>query len=298
MHEASFLAGLTSIVLVAFCATTSAKAESPARPEIELNFLLVFTPYLEESIDFYTGTMGIELASRGAVATTLFDDWEGPQSPALRGLNVEMFQAGRAVSSDRSWGRGQAVRAVIRVRDLDRRLSELRQRGVRFTSPLVERPWGRQIELTAGDGIRWALADVAGPSGGKLTRWYAAWAELKVADLEAQTRFYGEILGLRRDDGGGDRVVFRREPGKPFLVLEPGGERVSAKTEHGLSNAYTGPVALSFEVSDIDQAAAWVEARSVSVLRAVIRHQDWDGADMVVADADGNAVQLVQYLNP
>ena len=32
-----------------------------------------------------------------------------------------------------------------------------------------------------------------------------------------------------------------------------------------------------------------------SVLEGVKHHPDWNGTDMIIADVDGNAIQVVQY---
>ena len=55
------------------------------------------------------------------------------------------------------------------------------------------------------------------------------------------------------------------------------------------------PHFISFETDDIEQAAAYLRTRNVPIIQDLTR-KDWGGIDMYIKDADGNPVQVVQYV--
>jgi hypothetical protein len=54
------------------------------------------------------------------------------------------------------------------------------------------------------------------------------------------------------------------------------------------------PSFISFETDNIEPAAAWIKSREVPVVTD-ITHHEWGGIDLMIADVDGNPVQVVQY---
>ena len=55
---------------------------------------------------------------------------------------------------------------------------------------------------------------------------------------------------------------------------------------------------LSIEAPDIDQAEAWLRDSGVEVLQGQKFHLGVMLTDLIVADADGNPVQIVEYHGP
>jgi hypothetical protein len=39
----------------------------------------------------------------------------------------------------------------------------------------------------------------------------------------------------------------------------------------------------------------WLQGQNVTVLQPLTYHEQWEGTDIILADADGNAVQVGQY---
>jgi hypothetical protein len=55
------------------------------------------------------------------------------------------------------------------------------------------------------------------------------------------------------------------------------------------------PIFISFMTSDIEDVAALLREANVTVLKGIERHADWGGTDLIIADVDGNSLQIVQY---
>lgn len=266
-----------------------------AKPKFKLNFLLLLVKDLDSSLDFYTRKMRFELIHRGASGATLSNGWMRSLKAAQRGFTVEVFPEVSRLADGRSWGRGQAVRPGIVIPDLDATVTELRQRGIRFTGDVVERPWGRQIEFVAAEDVRWTLVEAPDSALADRDRLNVGWVELKVSDLEAQKHFYRDVFGLRIEEKDDEPVVLRQEEGEPFVVLVPGGETTAADSPLRIADLYSGPLMLSVETSDVEKAAAWAKSHGAAVLQDVVHHETWDGSDMKIADPDGNTVQIVEY---
>lgn len=146
------------------------------------------------------------------------------------------------------------------------------------------------------EGIRWALAHVPD----RLAREDASRPQfghvaLKCADLAAQRAFYGEMFGFLLEDSGTDYAVFgQRRADHPFIVLETGGE-VILPTRDGPFPERAHPFFMSFMTPHIQEVADFCRECRIPHLREVTQHEDWGGTDMMITDADGNAIQVVQY---
>jgi catechol 2,3-dioxygenase-like lactoylglutathione lyase family enzyme len=116
---------------------------------------------------------------------------------------------------------------------------------------------------------------------------------MKTTDVERQTAFYDKVLGMGVEKQNEDLVFLMGARGEPFIVLTPGGEHVSAPEPDGDPLRQT-PVWLSFETGDARALADDIKARDVTLLRDLTPHPDWGGLDFIIADRDGNPVQIVQ----
>lgn len=122
---------------------------------------------------------------------------------------------------------------------------------------------------------------------------HIGWVELKAADLNRQLDFYTQFMGLTVGERSPSRVQLEQGAGNPLLFLEPGGERLTAAGEHG-SPFDVQPIWMSFETPDVTEAAAWLTDRGVSLRQDVTVHE-WGGKDVVIEDAEGNPLQIVEY---
>jgi predicted enzyme related to lactoylglutathione lyase len=273
-----------------------------------LNFVGVAVADFARSFRFYTEVLGVE--ARGAK-----EDWAFMETT---GLIWELFGEGVPPPLDRAWGRGQANRPAIHVADVPRAIAELRARDVAFTGELERSRWGNRIELVAPEGIRWTLVEARDlpASASRYVRWprttltpaaslptselrapHLGWVEVKAHDVAGQRAFYRDVMELRPDDAGDGRVVCRQRPGEPLLFLEGGGQ-AAPEWRGDLTEGdpvVRSPVWLSFETADIGRADAHLRARGVQVL-VDITERAWGGIDTIIADADGNPIQVVQYL--
>ena len=97
------------------------------------------------------------------------------------------------------------------------------------------------------------------------------------------------MLGLAQ----GCRSLHRDPPESagPELVLLPGGRRHALEARWMEQPALGQKAFLGFMTEDIHRAASRLKSAGVRILHDV-EHQDWGGTDLIVADADGNAVQV------
>jgi predicted enzyme related to lactoylglutathione lyase len=249
--------------------------------ELKLNFLGVTVADFALSYRFYTETLGIEAKSSKP-------DWALLQTT---GMTFELFSGGVPPSSDRTWGQGQTMRPGLQVADLQGTVSELRRKGVTFVGAIERTRRGERIEFIAPEGIRWTLAHAPGyPFASSLLKPHLGWVEMKAHNLTGQRAFYADVMGLRQEAGAEAQVVFRQEPGAPLLFLESGGQPLPAVPSRMLA-----PTFISFETDNIEHAADWIKSRAVPVLTD-ITHREWGGIDLIITDADGNPVQVVQYI--
>ena len=84
--------------------------------------------------------------------------------------------------------------------------------------------------------------------------------------------------------------------GEAWLRMEAGGRRLPLPSETGmLKPAFFYPLWISFETPDAVQANEWLSDQNVTVLQPLTHHQDWGGTDIIIADPDDNAIEIVEY---
>jgi predicted enzyme related to lactoylglutathione lyase len=159
------------------------------------------------------------------------------------------------------------------------------------------------------NGERW-LADVDDPAGNRIgivapARTARSQTMIAVRDVEASSRWYQELLGLRSDHGGPE---YERLLADGELVLQL--HHIGTEHHHGLvaaeDRAVGNGVLLWFgETSDFDGVVSRAETLKATVLRPPHRNppesqgngpdhreiwlQDPDGYTVVVASPDGEA---------
>lgn len=234
--------------------------------------------------DFYGGNLGFT-----------FEEGEENGGPwryfKTRGMTFELFQAHPERREVNGWGDGQAFRPVWLVRDLAETSVLLRDQGISYAAQTSE--YGAPIEMTGPEGIRWRIIESADIEMNP-ARPFIAGIELRAADLEAQKEFYSRALGMtiRRES---DQDAHLDQPGgEAWLRIEAGGK--PAPVRFGEEKpAFFHPIWISFETEDVKQANLWLQSQNVTILHPLTYHEHWQGTDIILADADGNAVQVVQY---
>jgi catechol 2,3-dioxygenase-like lactoylglutathione lyase family enzyme len=233
--------------------------------------------------DFYGGMLGFAFVE---------DEKHGPwRQFQTRGMTFELFQAHPERLEVRGWGRGQAFRPVLQVHDLPVSSALFRSQGIAYSQSDSEA--GAPIEMTGPEGIRWGLRE----SPDIEMDWahpVIAGIELRAADLDAQKAFYTRVLGMtvtRESDQG----IQLSQPGaEAWLNIEAGGNSTPIRLGEE-KPAFFHPIWISFETLDVRQSNLWLQGQNVTLLHPLTYHKSWNGTDIIIADADGNAVQVVQY---
>jgi catechol 2,3-dioxygenase-like lactoylglutathione lyase family enzyme len=265
--------------------------------DVIFNFIGMCVSNWQQAFAFFTETLGLQAELNPAYGdwANLGGAWEGyyHETPSLI---CELFDQGRPVS-ERWWGKNQNVRPAIHVDDLDSTAARLRERGVNFTGTIEVKPWGRQIEFESVEGIRWALAQIPNkPVSQDLSRPHIGHIAIKTANFEAQKHFYGTKIGFILEDSERDYAIYAQaKPDHPFIILEQGGEAIQPETYGEQHPERSYPFFLSFMTGDIQTIAEECRTLGIANLRPLERHEDWGGTDIVITDADGNVIQIVQY---
>lgn len=255
------------------------------RPGFTLNWFGMAVQDVPVTTDFYSEKLGF--------AFWLDENKDQWCQFTTRRMTFELFKAHPERFEVRAWGDGQAFRPAILVSDLSASAAMLRDQGISHFHEISE--FGPQIEMIGPDGVRWSLGedpkidmDWVHPIIGGI--------ELKAANLEAQNDFYTRVFGMASQHKTDQAVQLSHPSGEAWLRIQAGGS--STALQAGTINptpAFFFPIWISFETQDILQANAWLLRQEVTILRPFTYHADWDGTDVILADVDGNAIQVVQY---
>ena len=208
--------------------------------------------------------------------------------------SFQLFDGAKPPRSDRRWGHDQAIRPGILVKGLQKVVAAAKARGVQFTGDIEANEFGQQIEFQAPEGILWTLSEIAGARDGTdFSKPNVGIAELKANNLPAQVSFYRDVLGMRIESDRSQRVVLVQHLDGPRLVLKGGGTTRDLELAWAERPERSQPIFLSFMASDLGAAARRFRQAGARIMKAM-EHHDW-GTDLFVADADGNAIQVVQY---
>ena len=264
-----------------------------------MNFLGVSVSDFPSAFRYYTEVLGVRLApsdhqqENWAMLGRTWDEHMALETP---GMMWELFGNGSTPPANRAWGRGQGIRPGIQVEDLETTVAELRKRNVEFERDIQRQEWGEFVEIIGVEGTRWSIGNAHGfPFGEGLHVPHIGWVEVKAVDLDQQVAFYKDVMGLKTVFHTPVGAMLRQGEGEPVMLIEPGGERATTDLSRPGSLLRQHPVWISFLMPDPESVSAWFGQSDVTILRPLTRHPDWGGVDIVIADVDGNGIQLVQY---
>jgi catechol 2,3-dioxygenase-like lactoylglutathione lyase family enzyme len=235
--------------------------------------------------DFYGGKLGLSFLEDEAK-----EPWRYFET---RGIVFELFQAHPGRLRVNAWGDGQAFRPAMLVDNIPAIAATLEGQGISF-SPLNS-DFGEQLEMIGPEEICWSLLkspdikmDWAHPTIGGI--------ELKATNVGAQKEFYTKILGMKVEYEIPEVVHLGQSHGVAWLRIQAGAVPMPLPAPAGEPKpALYYPIWISFETEDVKSAKDWLQEQNATILHPLTYHQDWDGTDIILADADGNAVQVVQY---
>jgi catechol 2,3-dioxygenase-like lactoylglutathione lyase family enzyme len=233
--------------------------------------------------DFYGGKLGFAFVE---------GDENGPwRYFETRGITFELFQAYPERATVNAWGDGQAFRPVLSVRDLPATIARLQEKGISWSEQTsgYESP----IEMIGPEEIRWGIIE----SSEIELDWahpFIAGIELRAADFGAQKDFYTRALGMSVSRASNEDIYLTQANGTAWLRMETGGKPAPIWLGYE-KPARFHPIWISFETDDVRQADIWLQSQNVTILHPLTYHEHWNGTDILIADADGNAVQVVQY---
>lgn len=268
-----------------------------ANMDITFNFIGMSVANWPAAHTFFTQSLGLQAELNPAYGdwANLGGGWSGYYSDT-HSLVCELFDNGGPVAT-RWWGHHQNIRPAIHVDDLDATVNQLRGRGIHFAGEIENRSWGRQIEFDTVEGIKWAIAQIPShPMRHDLSRPHIGHVAIKTADFKAQQDFYERILGLELRDSGQDHAIYtQNKPNHPFIILLTGGEVVHYDPDSVRPPERAHPFFLSLMTPELSTVLETINQQGLALLRSVTHHADWGGTDVVIKDADGNAIQIVQY---
>jgi predicted enzyme related to lactoylglutathione lyase len=123
--------------------------------------------------------------------------------------------------------------------------------------------------------------------------WKARGARLRCVDMQAQMEFYQNAFGWNGSTTSDTSGKLLQGEGMPTLDLtQEEGLSPLALPAEGNPLRVT-PSWMSIETSDIQVAQAKFQDLNLTILRPATQHA-WGGTDIVLADPDGNPVQVVQ----
>lgn len=205
----------------------------------------------------------------------------------------ELFHADPNRVHVNSWGNGQAFRPVILMDDLSTTSAMLRQKGITYSHPTSE--FGMQLEMVGPEEFRWGLEESPALEM-DWTHPIVGGIELKASNLNAQKGFYTHIFGLTIESETDRAVHLSQSNGETWLRIVEGGTSTPPPFKVGEEKpAFFYPIWISFETKAIEEANTWLQGQNVTILHPLTYHEDWLGTDIILADVDGNPIQVVQY---
>ena len=113
---------------------------------------------------------------------------------------------------------------------------------------------------------------------------------LHVRDQAASRRFYTEVLGCTLDHVNEKFSLVQLRFGQHLIDLLPLGPNVPAPApEHGMDH-----LCLSIRCADLEQVAAWLRARGVTVEGEAVKRRGafGEGPSLYLRDPDGYRIEL------
>lgn len=306
IHSGLCVFGLMWILVLEWgCSSRTPNAENGSSRSVsfEWNFLGVCATNWSESFRFYSETLGIQVRSQDGPWAVFGTGWDRYRAGKSRALVWELFQRPLPVASQDVGRSALEVELGIQVSDLEKAVAFVRSRGVvlvRSADGEVSNSASR-FRFDAPGGTSWFLESrreaVSNMSSvGSLAEPEILSVEFRVRDFLGQRAFYEQVLGLNVLESKDSRLLLGQNSGGPRLVLKKAREQIRPRDDFQ-SRKYSGPPALcqpvflGFMTPNVKAAAESLRKSHVRVLQDV-EHHDWGGTDLIVADADGNAVQV------
>jgi predicted enzyme related to lactoylglutathione lyase len=256
--------------------------------DLEFNELDVNVLYWEASLYFYAEVLGIEVIKEDGRRAVL---GAGGPGRALSGRSLAfVLSAGGRFPGYRVWGTFQGIRPSIQVENLDAVVERARRNRVIFGGREAEETsWGRRLEFTAPEMIRWTLSEAPGrPMSDDLSRPVIGHVEIKANDLAAQMAFYCDALGFRIEHETATEAVLSHGDGKPWMVLELAGGKQDNPPAWAKQPDRAHPVVIGLAAGDVRAAAE----RARRAGGRVLMEDGAAGEGVVLADPDGNAIKV------
>jgi catechol 2,3-dioxygenase-like lactoylglutathione lyase family enzyme len=116
---------------------------------------------------------------------------------------------------------------------------------------------------------------------------WPSWIGVVAGDLQAQRRFYRDVLGLREIDAGEDWIQFDMGEGRTFevLALDP------ARPQYGERRFQVG-----FEVDDIRAARERLVAEGLEVVSEIEGGDEAGSYWAYFRDPEGNVFEITERL--
>ncbi len=268
-------------------------------PSLKVNFLGVSVADFPSAYRYYTEVLGVRRAPSDHQEDNwamLGKTWEEHLALETPGMMWELFGNAPPPPADRAWGRGQNVRPGIQVENVEITVAELRGRSVRFNGDIRRREWGEMAEIIGPEGTRWSVGKAHGfPYGRGLHVPHIGWVEIKAVDIDEQVAFYQDVIGLKTVFHTPEGAMLQQDKNEPMILIEPGGEKVSTDLSASWSPLRHHPVWIRAMMSEPDEVAVWFEKHKINILSPLTRHSAWGGDVMIIADADGNVIEVVRY---
>jgi catechol 2,3-dioxygenase len=263
---------------------------------VDFKHLSVNVMYWQASYYFYTNLLGMETTKQDGRWAMLGTGAEG-QAQNDRGFVFELNSGGR-FPGYRVWGHYQGVRPSIQVENLEAVAAEARRNRLILGS-IDERDWGRRVEFTAPEMIRWTFSEVPGrPASDDLGEPMIGHVEIKVNDMAAQIAFYRDVLGLQVESESAAQVILSQGADHPWLILEPTGSKHDNPPTWAKNPDRAHPVVIGLVTPDIRTVADDARTAGITILKDVGEQRNGSMAvgatGLVLADADGNAVRVWQ----
>jgi catechol 2,3-dioxygenase-like lactoylglutathione lyase family enzyme len=108
-----------------------------------------------------------------------------------------------------------------------------------------------------------------------------SWVGTRTESFDEMARFFGEVMGIERDEEQPGFVSFKTPRGEKVEVF------ATDESEHGFMT--TGP-AVGFAVTDLDGARSELEAAGIEFMEPTQRHGDFQWAHF--RGPDGNIYEI------
>ncbi|MCC7377427.1 MAG: VOC family protein [Verrucomicrobiales bacterium] len=296
--------GSTCLLLAMFagfgCASSQHHSHGSEETRIpyELNFTGVTATEWSEEYRFYTQSLGFRPHSQRGQWALFGAGWDDYVTGRSRGLVCELFERG-VPSSPHTTNHVANVCLGLRVHNLENAMAAASARGVTFPTPPKMIGTQRRVEFTTSAGTQWLLySSPATSARDSLQEPEILLVELGVENLPGQIAFYHEVLGMKLVKRTATHAALEQFPNGPQLVLAIEAlERGHPPRPRSPEPILSQPVFLGFMTPDAHAAAMQLSALKIPILTEV-QHHEWGGTDVIVSDADGNAVQIYELDDP